>query len=90
MILIPTINPICFSFSGVNEPNAEYGFYRDYYKKYQRTDVTSIEILIPDEEEVKKWALSAMKTADEIFSHTAPRETFDSKIERSSGRRICH
>jgi hypothetical protein len=80
MILIPTINPIRLSLSGVNEPKVEYAFYRDYYQKFQRTDSTKIQILIPDEEEVTDWALSAVSTDDETFSYTAPKKTFNNAI----------
>jgi hypothetical protein len=81
MILIPTINPIRFSLSGVNEPKAEYAYYRDYYQKFQRTDSTKIQILIPEDEPLKNWALSAMKIDDEATSYTIPKVSFDNKID---------
>jgi hypothetical protein len=80
MILIPTINPIRFSLSGVNEPKVENAFYRDYYQKFQRTDVTKIQILIP-EDEPQNWALSAVKIDDEAISYDAPKFTFDDKVD---------
>ncbi|MDR1581659.1 MAG: BACON domain-containing protein, partial [Prevotellaceae bacterium] len=85
MILIPNINPIPFSLSGVNEPKTEYAFYRDYHQKYQRSDITKIQILIPDEEPVKDWALSAERMDDATVVYTAPKETFDGVI---AGHRV--
>jgi hypothetical protein len=80
MILIPTINPIRFSLSGVNEPKVENAFYRDYYQKFQRTDSTTIQILIPGDEPQKNWTLSAVKIDDEAFSYTATSKTFGNLI----------
>ncbi|MDR0620141.1 MAG: hypothetical protein LBG17_09620, partial [Bacteroidales bacterium] len=85
MILIPTLNPIRLSLSGVNEPKVEYAFYRDYYQKFQRTDVTTIQILIPEEEPVKDWALSAKATDGEATVYTAPQEVFNSVL---AGHRV--
>jgi hypothetical protein len=81
MIIIPTINPIRFSLSGVNEPKAEYAFYRDYYQKYQRSDTTAIQILIPEDEPSKDWTLSAVRADDETVVYTAPKATFDEEID---------
>ncbi|MDR1055667.1 MAG: BACON domain-containing protein, partial [Prevotellaceae bacterium] len=81
MILIPTINPIRLSLSGLNEPKVEYAFYRDYYQKFQRTDVTKIQILIPADEPSKNWTLSAVNVDDEAISYTIPKVPFDDKVD---------
>jgi hypothetical protein len=81
MILIPTINPIRLSLSGANEPKSEYAFYRDYYQKFQRTDVTGIQILIP-ENEPSNWVLSAVNVDDEAISYIMPYTPFASEIDK--------
>lgn len=81
MIIIPTINPIRFSLSGINEPEVENAFYADYYQKYQRSDTTAIQILIPEDEPVQDWSLIAVATETGAAVYTAPQETFDDKIE---------
>jgi hypothetical protein len=85
MILIPTISPIRFSLSGVNEPKVEYAFYRDYYQKFQRTDTTKIQILIPEDEPVKDWNLYASDSDSGKTLYTATKATFDDKI---AGHRV--
>ena len=59
MIVIPKINPIRFSYTGVDTPAVNHQFYARYFQKYRRTDSTSVQILVPTGEGVQDWVMSA-------------------------------
>ena len=78
-MIIPTINPIRFSGSGVNESRTANAYYRDYYQKYQRSDSTGIQILL-DQNEANNWQLKVYDEYNISVQAQLDKKTLTDKI----------
>lgn len=79
-MLIPTANPIPFTLTGINEPEVERAHYRKYYQKFQRSDSTTIQILVPVTDEVKDWGLAAINETEVLMPYVFNKQTYADKI----------
>lgn len=80
-VIIPTANPIRFSIAGINQKETAKVDYVTYYQKFQKTDCTTIQLLVPEKDEAKDWNITVFNEHSVKMPYTFEKKTMNDLID---------